>query len=240
MDNKDSAQNPQDGAPPSAQVGGNGGQPGSVGAEGLQSALDTLKKEVSGLSKALSTMQSGKDRGLKEVKDRIGELEKVMHEKNVGLGEAMTIIETRDGEVEARQAILELRSYLQNNGSLPPKAGVNPKAREIVANLGLDENDPGVLQLLKDHENDPVALAVNGARLVKQFASKPTINPTSAPPSPAGAVAPKVSVNSALEAYTKEMLAARGNPALLKQVKQKYSSQEYREIGFDPEKVAFH
>lgn len=228
----ESAQTPQDGEQPNSQVSGGSGQQASGGAVDLQAGFESLKAEVKGLTKAMSTMQSGKDRGLKEVKDRLGEIEALMKEKGVGVGEALNILEAKEAEDGLRNDIRDVAAFLRSGGSLPAKASGTSQVAQVVAKFGLSETDPDVVSTVAQHEKDPVALAVELAKLsIKQ---RPSPSPATATPQP-GQAQTTPSPEKLLADYSKEIMEAPRGPrgaALRDAVKKKY-----RDMGLDPDKV---
>lgn len=184
-ENLESAQTGTNGGTPIPQVTPASGQPTSVSDADLRAGFEALQREVKGLTKALSTFQSGKDRGLNEVKGRLGDIEALMKEKNVGVGEALTILEGREAEEGLRNDMRVLADHLRKNGSLPALGKqTDPQVAQVIAKLGLNESDPEVVALIGAHEKDLVSLSVEGAKLALARANRPT-------PSPELAVSPQ-------------------------------------------------
>lgn len=183
------------GSSPNEQATTTGGQQSSSGDATLQLRLEELNKTVKGLSAELNTLKSGKDRGVNEtkkelasVKASVGEIERLMKERGVGVGEAMDIIEGAKAEDEFKQNVRELVQHLRGSNSLPNGNGAVDVSK-VIAETGLSATDPEVIATLTGKSfSSPLEAQVAAWKLAAQKANKPQPTEADAASQPSGAI----------------------------------------------------
>lgn len=217
------------GSQPSEQATTTGGQQSSSGDAALQQRLDELNKTVKGLSAELNTLKSGKDRSVNETKKElasmkasVGDIERLMKERGIGLGEAVNLIENSQEEDEFKSNVRELVQHLRGSGSLPVGNGA-ADASKAIAEAGLAPDDPMVIAAFsgKNFSSQTEAQLV-ALRLALQKATQrqpSEADAASAPSKPA----PKGNLSQ--EGYKKDMLSApkgSAGDAQRREIKKKY------------------
>jgi hypothetical protein len=90
---------------------------------------------------------------------------------------------------------------------------------EVLAELKMSESDPEVMQAMAQAGGNPLKLAAGLATLKEKRAKAPQPTLSSAAAATGGTFVPESTVAQLTTQYTKDMLAARGNATLLKQIK---------------------
>lgn len=220
---------------PDASQGSDVQQGSGFDAAKLQTDIDTLTKSVAGLSKAVSTMQSGKDRAVKEVKSDIKSL----------FGEYETLKERLGPEgaieqIELKQQLSAIQEQLSNIGSSSTapvgnsEGGATDVAKAIsrVQEYGLDANAPDFLEVLKQN---PTMDTVNNYILDRVKAQRePSLGGVST--EPAKGSKPKPKIEEVTNEYMDKYKAAveKRDPNLARDIK-----NEYREKGVPVDNISW-
>ena len=172
-------------APTAPDSGAPGVSGGSVDASQLQATLDTLTQQVQSLAKTVSTIQSGKDRGVRKVEKEVSEIRQMLsdYEKlKERLGE-----DGASEQIEIKRQLAEIQASLN---SLPAQPAGNGAGRavdvaKVVADVGLDPQDPEVVAELTskvwtDHKDAELA----AMKLALRKANKPVPTPAQKPSAP--------------------------------------------------------
>ena len=205
----------------------------------VQADLETLTQSVQGLSKAVSTMQSGKDRAVKDVKREVGELRSLLGDyeqlkERLGPDGAIEQLELKQqlSDIQERLASLSNPSSVQVRGDEPPGAFDTAKAVEEIVGHGLDANAPDFIKMLKSG----LTKEKLDAYIVDRTRLQPPASPAGGATEPArGGVPPKENVETLTAEYQQKMVAAQGNPSLAKALK-----AEYAKKGVPVDSVVFH
>jgi len=213
-----------------------GDSTGSFDAAKLQSTLEVLSRKLEEVDARSRALQGEKDRGVnkatkevEELKAKIAEYEK-LKSKGFDLDEAVD-------EIDFKSTIRQIKDRLdgiipasqQATGTSP--VGVTEAAKSVFEKAKVDLNSPEAIALLREHGHDPIELAMHVGTLRAKLET--TASPTSAPSISVGAPQP-ADVKALSDKYIKDMLAARGNKALAKQIK-----DEARQKGVPVDKVTF-
>jgi len=224
-ENLDSGQGPADGGQPSSQVAGNGDKRSSGSATPEQ---DVLGERLTRMEKMISSLQGDKDRSVKRVEGEVGELRKTFGELQSlikgGLSEdeAFEKLEGKRADADFRDAVFEIRNALKN-GSFSARAGGAKEQPSVIAQYGLDANDPEVIAnvLSQTDQKDAEIAALKIAH--RRSNQKP------ASPSEVGSIssksAPTEDASSLKTNYINEMRAAQGNRKLLEQLRNDYAKK---------------
>jgi hypothetical protein len=211
------------GSSPNEQAANPNGQQSSSGDAALQQRLEELTNTVKGLSKELDTFKSGKDRGVNETKKElaamkasVGEIERLMKERGVGVGEALDIIEGSKAEDEFRQSVRELVQHLRGSNSLPNGNGAVDVAK-VIAETGLSAQDPEVIAAFAGKNfSNPLEAQVAAWKLAAQKATKPQPSDADAPSAPSKPAAPKNK-----DAVLAELIELQRNPSSKNETRRK-------------------
>lgn len=225
-DDLDSGNMGGNGAEPNAPLSGSvSDQQNSSGQQGLEAALSQLTNRLDSIEKGFRTIQSDKDRGVASVKKEVGELKETLaqfealKEKGFSTDEAVE-------QIELKRDIAELKKLLQPAASASsPGTGASGQGDvgRVIAELGLDVNDPQVSLLLSQGLN-PLQLGIKAAQLAQQKANAPRPTGAQAPATPGSAQA-NSDVDSLTREYKQKMIAARGKPGELKAIQDDYKNK---------------
>jgi hypothetical protein len=117
----------------------------------LQSSLEALSSKVDAFAKTVSTIQSGKDHAVQDVRKEVGELRTLIKDYEglkSKLGEDGAI-----DQLELKQTLTTIQTQIaQLTGQIPAKAAGNggggaEEVARIMGEYGLSSNDPAVAPL---------------------------------------------------------------------------------------------
>ena len=221
---QDSAQNTgvQGESNPDASQDSSGQPRSEIDAAKLQADLESLTQSVAGLSKAVSTMQSGKDRAVKDVRQEVGELRTLFgdYEKlkeRFGADGAME-------QLELRQTLSDIQGQLSklsgspSTQSLDTGAGGAVNAAKTFAELGLDLKNSFVVDALGKQYASAEDAELAAYRLQRQIQQSPNPSDTQDPAIQGNAS--KLNVDALTQEYKKNMLAARGKESQLTKIRE--------------------
>ena len=225
------------GTPASPNTGGSAGSgdsKSSFDASKLQSAFEALTKRLDEVDARSKSLQGDKDRGVnkaqeevKELKRKIAEIEKL---KKTGLDE--------DGAIEEysfREDVRIIKDQLSKLGSAqtsPAGNGTSPadEQAKVFDEYSVDPNDPEAIPLLELRGTDLVKAV---SKLAIKRAKQSTPDSSEAPSLSSGAPKPP-GLSGLTQQYQSDMIAARGKPSLLKDIKEKA-----RKAGVPVDSIAF-
>ena len=235
-DELESGQPAVDSGEPTPQVAPKGDKQASHSASQPQ---ENVGERLARIEKMVSSLQSGKDRAVSQTLGEVDELRKAFGEVQAlmkrGLSEddAFDQLESRKADQEFRGAVLELRDALKGGKSPSAQAGGASEAANVIAKAKLDPADPEVVRILREYGSDPVALALEAGKLSAR--ARPAPDLSAAPPMQAGAPPAQPDTEKLRADYTKEMLAARGKPSELREIKSKYIK-----LGLQVDQIGFN
>ncbi len=178
--------------------------------------------------------RSNKDRAVKKTNERLDEFEErfqstfdrvysLMEQHGISKEAALGVVKQQDEEAETKAYIREIRETLKS-GVLPTSASSGSgvpsggKVAEVVKEFGIDENDADVIDIYRRHsdpnEQEKAALRLAASRARKEnpsISASPTIQ--GRPNAPAG-------IEQLTKEYQKNMIAAAGNKARIKELKE--------------------
>lgn len=215
---------------------GSEGQPISTPSDGnVQPSSETVnvpKSEWEQIQKTIKRLddqtRSDKDRAVKGVREdlkgvqtQVDRVLQIMEAHGLTKEDAINVVQQQDEDAETKRMIREL--YQKNS---TPTAGASGnvqasggKVAEVVKEYGLDENDAEVIDIYRRYsdpnEQEKAALRLAASRARKDSPSvsaSPTIQ--GRPNAPAG-------IEQLTKEYQKNMIAAAGNKALVKSLKDK-------------------
>ncbi len=208
---KESAQSQGDVAPstPSQESG----QQSSAEAKGKDALIQELSERVARLERGA---QSEKDRAINKLKKEFEAKLAELSGKPVETEKSVSIAAQPDtGTIGGVQAIPEAL------------------ARFLEANLPISDADVSALIAQAGKYPTRESFLLDVERTINRKIAKPVVGPAAAVQAPSQAPG-SPGEEELLEKYVEEMLAARGNPALLRRTKEKYKN-----LGVPVEKVGF-
>lgn len=224
--------NANGGTPAQPNAGGSQGQSDSNGSSASQSqSLETVLSRLEELDKRTRALQGEKDRGVnqnkrevEELKTKIAEIEKLT-KRGMTQDEAIEALSEREELLEAARILRSQQSDKARTSPVGNGAGEAADKAKVLAQYGLNENDPDVAaQLQSESDVEKVALRVAFKRSQKQ-------------PDPAAAPATSASTQATnqgdLQAQYQKRLAdmrAAGRPSPMQIADLK---AEYRKKGLD-------
>lgn len=220
---------------------GNSESPNSPASTGdVQPSSETVnipKTEWESIQKTIKRLddetRSNKDRAVKRTNERLDEFEEkfqstfdrvyaLMQEHGITKESALTVVKQQDEDAETKRMIRELYNKggaLPTNSTSGNVAASGGKVAEVVKEFGLDENDAEVVDVYRRYSNpdeqEKAVLRLAASRARKDSPSvsaSPTIQ--GRPNAPAG-------IEQLTKEYQKNMIAAAGNKALVKSLKDK-------------------
>ena len=191
--------------------------------QGSQEFLE-LKQGYARLEKELKGLQSRQDKSTNEVQ-RFMEDVKGQMAKGLSLDEAEQAVHANRKAAEKDELLYQIATKLGIGNSPQSVTGNNQKAADEAASVfqeyNVDPNDPEAIPLLELRGTDLVKavskLAIKRAKQSTPDSSEATAI-TGNPPQPAG-------VEKLTADYVKDMRSARGKPAELRAIKDKYLKQ---------------
>lgn len=170
-----------DGTPASPNTGGsagNGDSGGSFDASKLQTTIEALTKRLDEVDSRSKALQSDKDRGITKTKSEVEELKRKFAEieklKKSGLDE-----DTAFEELSFRDEIRAVREQLKSLSPAQPStagngAGAVADKAKVIADYGLDGNDPEVIAEIVGKNFNSQLEAENAALKLAYRRAKPT------------------------------------------------------------------
>ena len=202
----------------------------------LQSTLDSLAKKLDEANAHSRTQKSENDRGVAQTRKEVGELKRQIAEYERLKGSGLEV-DAAVEEVTFRDEVRALREQLsklnpaQTEGTGNTGGKADPVA-EVIKKANVNANDAGVLDLVREFGNDPMAFAIGLGKY------KATLGPPDASAAPTmqnTSVASTEDRESLKRGYVEEMKKARGNRAEGNAVQDKY-----RKKGLDIEHIGFN
>lgn len=181
MASNDLDSNHTEGTPASPNTGSSaesGDSGGSFDASKLQTTIEALTKRLDEVDSRSKALQGDKDRGITKTKSEVEELKRKFAEieklKKTGLDEDAAF-----HEFSFREEVTSLREQLSKLNSAQPStagngAGAVVDKAKVIAEYGLDGNDPEVIaELISKNLNSPLE-AENAALKLAYRRAKPT------------------------------------------------------------------
>ena len=166
------------GASPNAEGSqGQGGSESSFDAKALQTLLEAQSKRLDEIDARSKALQSEKDRGVTKVQKQVDELKEKFAEVEKLKARGMSVDEAFE-QIELKDSINLIKEQLLSQSAQPSTAGngagaVADKAK-VIAEYGLDGNDPEVIaELISKNFNSPLE-AENAALKLAYRRAKPT------------------------------------------------------------------
>ena len=192
----------------------------------LKQGYDRLEKELKGL-------QSRQDKSTNEVQ-RFMEDVKGQMAKGLSLDEAEQAVHANRKAAQKDDLLNQIAAKLGIGNSPQTVTGTSPnaadEAQSVFSEYSVDPNDPEAIPLLELRGTDLVKAV---SKLAIKRAKQSTPDSSEAPSLSSGAPKP-VGIGGLTEQYQKDMLAARGKPSLLKDIKEKA-----RKAGVPVDSIAF-
>jgi hypothetical protein len=192
-----------------------------------------LKQGYARLEKELKGLQSRQDKSTNEVQ-RFMEDVKGQMAKGLSLDEAEQAVHANRKAAEKDELLYQIATKLGIGNSPQSVTGNNQKAADEAASVfseySINPNDPEAIPLLELRGTDLVKAV---SKLAIKRAKQSTPDSSEAPSLSSGAPKP-VGIGGLTEQYQKDMLAARGKPSLLKDIKEKA-----RKAGVPVDSIAF-
>lgn len=225
--------------------GGNGqgaqGQPtpGASGAGSVQQPSSNVDMPAwaSQLVKRLDDMerraQSEKDRGIAKVSKELETWRPVLEKVQslAGLTPEQVAQVQREMEWDAMRERVFGNS--QPVAAQPAQEQANNSTEKALRKFQLDVNDPEVVTAIRENP-DPFDQVAALAKISVARQSSPTPSPASNAAPAQGTTVPKATRDGLKAEYTQKMQAARGNPALVRQLRSEYAAK-----GLDVENIGF-
>ena len=192
----------------------------------LKQGYDRLEKELKGL-------QSRQDKSTNEVQ-RFMEDVKGQMAKGLSLDEAEQAVHANRKAAEKDELLYQIATKLGIGNSPQSVTGNNQKAADEAASVfseyNVDPNDPEAIPLLELRGTDLVKAV---SKLAIKRAKQSTPDSSEAPSLSSGAPKPP-GLSGLTQQYQSDMIAARGKPSLLKDIKEKA-----RKAGVPVDSIAF-
>jgi len=192
----------------------------------LKQGYDRLEKELKGL-------QSRQDKSTNEVQ-RFMEDVKGQMAKGLSLDEAEQAVHANRKAAQKDDLLNQIAAKLGIGNSPQTVTGTSPNAADeaesVFSEYSVDPNDPEAIPLLELRGTDLVKAV---SKLAIKRAKQSTPDSSEAPSLSSGAPKP-AGIEGLTNQYQKDMLAARGKPSLLKDIKEKA-----RKAGVPVDSIAF-
>ena len=192
----------------------------------LKQGYDRLEKELKGL-------QSRQDKSTNEVQ-RFMEDVKGQMAKGLSLDEAEQAVHANRKAAQKDDLLNQIAAKLGIGNSPQTVTGTSPnaadEAQSVFSEYSVDPNDPEAIPLLELRGTDLVKAV---SKLAIKRAKQSTPDSSEAPSLSSGAPKP-AGIEGLTNQYQKDMLAARGKPSLLKDIKEKA-----RKAGVPVDSIAF-
>lgn len=192
-----------------------------------------LKQGYARLEKELKGLQSRQDKSTNEVQ-RFMEDVKGQMAKGLSLDEAEQAVHANRKAAEKDELLYQIATKLGIGNSPQSVTGNNQKAADEAASVfseyNVDPNDPEAIPLLELRGTDLVKAV---SKLAIKRAKQSTPDSSEAPSLSSGAPKPP-GLSGLTQQYQSDMIAARGKPSLLKDIKEKA-----RKAGVPVDSIAF-
>ena len=192
----------------------------------LKQGYDRLEKELKGL-------QSRQDKSTNEVQ-RFMEDVKGQMAKGLSLDEAEQAVHANRKAAQKDDLLNQIAAKLGIGNSPQTVTGTNPNAADeavsVFQEYNVDPNDPEAIPLLELRGTDLVKAV---SKLAIKRAKQSTPDSSEAPSLSSGAPKPP-GLSGLTQQYQSDMIAARGKPSLLKDIKEKA-----RKAGVPVDSIAF-
>ena len=168
--------NANGGTPAQPNAGGSQGQGDSNSSSASQTqSLEAVLSRLDELDKRTRALQGEKDRGVsktqkdvEELKNKIAQIDKLT-KRGMSQDEAFEYISERDALLEAAELLRSQKSVSAQTSPVGNGAGMAVDKAKILAQYGLNENDPDVQHALQSESDvEKVALRVAFKRSQKQ------------------------------------------------------------------------
>jgi len=194
---------------------------GQLSREDVQALIARLDEQ----DKLIKGLQKGTDKQIGQVRDNV---KRILELKEKGLDESQI----------NRELFLDTLMDSQNTPAAPV-VGKQPEqpsldVNAVVKAMLLDESDVAVAAIKKAYVNNPVELVAQLANLKESRSSVKPVTPASSLPPEGGNTPADKDVQALAQEYSHKVMEARGNKALIRQLK-----EEYRQKGVPVDQVYF-
>lgn len=185
----------------------------------LSGDFTSLAKELSEIKSQLRSLQSGKDKAVDRIEERLAKYLGVEEDKVMDAQRRMALDDLLDERLQGAQ-------QASGRANVPQ---ANDEVQTVINELGLDANNPQVLSVLTK-KLSPVRTAIELAKL-----AQPSSAPTDAQRPPVQGVPPTTPNQEALVAeYRAKVLANRGKRDVILALR-----AEYKQKGVPVESISF-
>ena len=221
----------QAGTPSSPSGGssdGKGVSGGSFDAKTLQASIEALTKRLEEVDARSKALQGDKDRGIKKTNEEVSELKRKFAEieklKKSGMDDDAAI-----EEFTFRDEVRSLKDQISKLNPARPEpagngAGEAVDKAQVVKTYGLESTDPEVIERILRQDFKSQLEAENAALKIAYQRAKPNQPSPSAASALVGQAPQPAGLDDLTKQYQKDMLAARGNRALVIATKEKYKN----------------
>jgi hypothetical protein len=189
----------------------------------LSSVLDSFAKKLEEIDGRTKALQGDKDRGVNKTRKEVEQLKQQMAEierlKKAGFGEDEAF-----EELSFRQELSEVKEALKNFGSARTQTAGNGEGEgvdvaKVFGERGLDLKDPQVALEVSKKYGSPAEAELAAYKLRDRLAANPTHNPAQDVAIVGKQPSPQ-SVDALTKQYQLDMIAARGKPDAIRQIKE--------------------